>query len=268
MKKIPPLPMSSFRVIQTMQPSSSDTTSDDFLQSSKNSKAVRVAIVDLGVWIGSLNTFIEKLNAAQSEYEFFIVRQVVPSWLNSQKPKLVAWLEQQMQRPLNERELETITPHVIFEEYLPFGKRIQKQLGIRYIFGLTPSRIAVATGEEEPQPLIKYIDYFSSSKQGIGLISTDEILVFSKQVKRPLIAGVGVLLIGAVLAETNSKIDFHVEDRGCLFDYCEERSDVKFCIKKAFIEDSCLKLLPRKRRAAALAMVDVINSLDIQGELA
>jgi hypothetical protein len=261
----PALPPSPYRIVQSWHDFTTrgQDAADRVGLAGSRRRPTRVALVDLGAWIGELDTLIERLNAAQTQYELFRVRQAVPLWLTSKVPKLEQWLEVELRRPLTEEERASLEPHLILDEYRPFGARIQKQYGIPYVFGLTPAPVTVS-GDGGSDKFWDYVKCFSVSHKRVGLISTDSVLECSTKAKRPLVVGIGVLVIGAILAESTNTM-FHGKDeadRGCIFDYCDNRDNLVLSIQRPHIEESCLLKLSPRRRAAALRMVEVLAEWD------
>jgi hypothetical protein len=260
---LPVLPPSSHRIVQSWHDFTTrgQNAADRLGLAGDRRRPTRVALVDLGAWIGELDTLIERLNAAQMQYEFFRVRQAVPLWLTSQVPKLQQWLESELRRPLTVDERSSLEPHVILDDYQRFGARIQKQYGIPYVFGLTPAPVTSSEDAGSPGKFWDYVKCFIVSHKKVGLISTDGVLEFATKAKRPFVIGIGVLVIGAILAEsTNTKFHEKEEaDTGCIFDYCDKRNNLVLGIQRPHIEESCLFKLPPGRRAAAMRMVEVLS---------
>jgi hypothetical protein len=66
--------------------------------------------------------------------------------------------------------------------------------------------------------------------------------------------------IATLLAQMNPRLEFHKEDRGCIFDFNDERDTIVLGLRDLKIEDVCLRKMEKRYRDAAVAMVKSLHT--------
>lgn len=214
-----------------------------------------VGLWDLSSQVGELPRVIEALNASQAALTFFEIQAAVPSGLISRPERVIAWAEGRLARPLSRDEAAEIGNNVIYEDFAPRARTVRKELGLDHLVGFAPAMIAL---EEEGEI---YWNYFSMAEKGISLVSTYGIYAYARRARRPFEVAVAGIALSSLLATLNPKIEFHEENRGCLFDFNRDRDSLVATLRRAEIEPACLARIEPKYREAAVAMVAALRAL-------
>lgn len=220
----------------------------------RHPQVVQVGIWDLAGRVGRLPQVIEVVNAAQPPFAFFEVHAAIPAGLVSRPERVAAWAQKRRRRPLTRAERKELQNNVIDEDFFERAEVIRKDLGIAYLVGITPNMIAGADEDGVDW------NFFSSWDERLVLVSTFELREFARQAGRPFEACVAGIIVATLLVAMHfPDLSFHEEDRGCLFDYNEQRVTIVRCLKDPKIEPKCLKLIKLRYRSAAVAMVNVLR---------
>lgn len=218
-----------------------------------------VGLWDLSSQVGGLPRVIQHLNDAQPVLTFFEVQAAITTGLISRPSRVVEWARQRA--VLEPEELQEIESNVIFEDFAPRAEKVRKDLGLDYLVGFTPGKIAF-----EDEDGIHW-NYFSYGEGRIALVSLHGIYEYSRTARRPFEAAVAGIAVSQLLATMHAgEISYHEETRGCLFDFNEDRDSIVVAMRNPCIDPECLaRIRPRYRRAAA-ALADALRSYPAQAE--
>lgn len=211
-----------------------------------------VALWDIDARVGEMPAVINLLNKCQPVFTFFDLQAPIPGGLVIQSENFAAWASQRHQR-VSKKQQEEFQNNLMFNDFYKHARGVFKDIGVDYLVGITQYMVAGEEGGEF------YWNYFSTSSNRIILVSAYELREYATQAGRPFEVAVAMLVVGQLLATINKKIEFH-DDRGCLFDFNEDRVSLVDSIKAAQIEPGCLKLVDAKYRAAAEAMMKALRS--------
>lgn len=214
-----------------------------------------VGFWDLSSQVGELPRVVEALNASQPAFTFFEVQAAVPSGLISRPERVISWAQEKLERPLSDEEAAEIGNNVIYEDFAARARQVRNDLGLDHLIGIAPAMIALGEGEEI------FWNYFSVAEKRISFVSTYGVYGYARKAHRPFEVAVAGIALSSLLATLNPKVEFHEENRGCLFDFNRDRDSIVKTLRKAMIEPSCLARLEPRYREAAAAMVAALRDL-------
>jgi hypothetical protein len=219
-----------------------------FAGSPPPTKASRVGIWDLGAYVGRLPQVIEAVNRAQNELVFYEALAAMPTGTVSQPSRVRAW-SKALGGP---RRLPGLLANVIAEDFFKRAERVRRDLGLDYLAGLTAKMIADEDAEQV------YYNLLAAARSRLILVSTCDLRKYAARAGRPFESAVVGLVVAEVLTLLHRRLEFH-PDRGCLFDYNEDRAGIVKVLKDPRIEDSCLQKIPLAHRPAAVALVEALR---------
>lgn len=209
-----------------------------------------LGIWDVGARVGLLPEVIQRLNDAQNQFLFFEIAAIVPAGLISQPARILAWSRERMGRD----RAEKISKNVIAEDFFERARIVRESTRVDYLVGLTSSMVAFEEG------LSAHWDYFATHEPREGrliLVSTYELARFAREAGRRFEMAVASVLISVFLVARYRRVsglDFH-EDRGCLFDFNQERSTIVESFRRCAIEPACLGRIPEADRRSVADLV-------------
>lgn len=218
----------------------------------RSAKVFRVGLLDMGAWIGNLPKLLERLNAAQPLFTIFEIQAPVPSGLLRTPSGMAEWAAMHMGPQWKNK---TFAPHMISDDFFAAAADIRRDMGLDLIVGMTPAMVAGT----DPDGTV-FWNHFSDVVGKKILISTADLRTYSENANRPFEAGIGVLLVSALLVAVNKKLEYH-DDTGCIFDYNESRISLVGTLKQMIIDDQCLDRMTPVQRDAATNMVAVLKRM-------
>lgn len=219
----------------------------------------RVAVWDLGARVGHLQKVLELLNEAQQAFEFYSLLAPLPSGLESQRTKVLAWAKKHIRaqggRLTKSTAKDIHNKTIIDADFYRIARTVRGNISPRpdILAGLTPVWIAGIENDSRP-----CFDFFSSSSSKMVLVSTTDIRKISEKTNRPFEIAVAVLVISQVFVAANPALQFHSE-RGCLFDEEDDRFRFARTLRKLRVEDRCLRLMRVDHRAAIQHMIEALE---------
>ena len=214
---------------------------------------VTVGLWDLGSKVGRLPDVIEAMNEVQPVFTFFEVQAAIPAGLISLPDGVAAWAKERLGRPLKKAERDDILNNVIANDFFDHGETIRKDLGIDYLVGITPSMVAFEEGERV------YWNFFSTYWGRTVLVSTYDLRKYAEAADRTFEAAVLGVAIAQLLTALNPRLGYH-DNRGCLFDFNEERDTITDSLRDPRIEPECLGKIQPKYRDAASTLISLLSS--------
>jgi hypothetical protein len=207
--------------------------------SHEKQQAVKVAIVDIDAKAGFLPDLAQLVNGAQDYYNFEIAYIPVPSGY--------------VRTDLGSGVPQTFVPR-LYEVLKP----LLRQLRVDFICAVTQNLIAGGQSGRE------YWNFFTSSIEDnpqIFVISTFEMRRYALEAKVSFAKAVFRLCLSELVAlDPRWKLDFHKETAGCLFDFCEQRSDIIEGLRNMkFDHGPCRSRITDERQLKA---IDVFLALD------
>jgi hypothetical protein len=218
-------------------------------------RRVMIGIWDLGSWIGRLPDLLDLMNKAQQDYLFRTVQATVPVGLIRTSEGAIAWAKQASKRPLRKDELDSISSNAVDSDFYSIAEPVRKELGLDFLVGITPSKVAWKGGGRI------HWDYFSSYEGKLVIVSTYDLRRFSAETDTPFESFVAGIIVAQVLVAQFERrnLGFH-DNRGCLFDFNEDRESLKDKAGSVVIEEECLRCVGPRFRNSAIALTDLIRS--------
>jgi hypothetical protein len=208
---------------------------------------LRVGLWDLGAYVGALPAIVELLNGAQKEMSFFEVIAALPAGIVSQPARVRAWAEER-----TGSRLRGVEENVMAGDFFRRAGVVRKDLGLDYLAGITSRLVA----DEDREQV--YWNFFSARRGKLLLGSSAGLREYAKRAGRTFEYAVAGVILAQLMEALNPRLVFH-EDRGCLFDFNEDREGIVKVLKNPRIDDVCLKRMKPERRATAQAMVEALR---------
>lgn len=203
-------------------------------------KRIVVGLWSLDAWLGSLARMIEAINDAQRSFTFYEIQAAVPSGLISRPERMVSWLTEIYGEKLDDVTRQAIEDNLLANDFFGLADEVRKDLSLDYIIGLTPSMVAKEAADDQGRRTAIW-NHFSTFDGSVILASNYQLHDFARSTGRPI----GVFLLKVItsqlfVAMSWPKLGFHVEDRGCLFDYDASRTSLVGKVIDPKIEAECL----------------------------
>jgi hypothetical protein len=214
----------------------------------------------VGIWdfdssVGALPEILQQMNQVQRIFVFVEVIASPPSGLAARPEAVISWLRSTAPKlRLTKADRREIKENVIANAFFRWAKKVQRDLGVDYLVGITSGMVA---GVDEEGT---YWNHFASTENKLVLVSAYKMFDYAKQARRPYEAAVAGLVVSGLLALTNPSIEYHEETNGCLFDYNDDRDTIVKAIRHPTIDAECLKSIRPKYRDAALALLHLLKT--------
>src|ERR1043166_9119143 len=104
--------------------------------SAKRSR-LKVGILDLGAWLGSLPRVLTEMNRVQRTYLFFTVQATVPVGLIRRREGVVAWIHERRGTALTPDETNEAMTSMVADDFFAIADPIRTELGLDYLVGVT-----------------------------------------------------------------------------------------------------------------------------------
>jgi hypothetical protein len=208
----------------------------------------RVGIWDLGAYVGRLPAIIEALNASQQDFVFYEAIAAVPAGTVSQPERVRAWARELT----GSGRLPGVEQNVIAEDFFRRAGVVRRDLRLDYLAGITSHLIADEGAED-----IRW-NLFSTYRGKLVLVSSAGLREYAQRAGRPFEYAVAGVILAQLMGAVHPRLGFH-DDRGCIFDYNEDRAGIVKMLKAPRIDDQCLKLMKPAGRKTALAMVEALR---------
>jgi uncharacterized integral membrane protein len=218
-----------------------------------------IGVLDISAKAGLLFQVLEAMNRSQERFAFFPVQASVPMGVGLMGERVARMLPG-LDRDLSASDLDQIDRNVFAPDYVPYLATAREAVGVDMLAGLVAPLLAF----KEPDGGFHW-NYFSwSPDDGDAIsrevvVSTADVREFAAKAKRPVEAAIAVVTVAQVWAAL-FKVDFHDDTRGCLFDFCEDRTDLVGTFKAIRISDASLKQFPEVERPSVTKCVDAIQS--------
>lgn len=217
----------------------------------REKKVVTVALWDLDARVGGLGRLINQLNEAQPTFTFFELQAPLPAGLVIHADNFSAWARKRLDKRVSKGA--GFENNFMFDDFKKFAHVVRKNCGVDYLIGITQYMVAWTDGDD------MYWNYFTASDGKIILLSAFNVREYAQQAGRPFEVAVAGMAVAEVLSALSSRVEYHPENRGCLFDQNLQRDTIVESIRQARIEPGCLELIDKKYRDAAVALTDVLR---------
>ncbi|MDT5294036.1 MAG: hypothetical protein QOJ76_916 [Acidobacteriota bacterium] len=235
----------------------------------RGSSTVTVAVWDLDARVGLLPNIIETLNGSQDVFTFFDLQAPMPAglvirtehfddWVKHRTKQRVnnftAWVRDSSEKKrVSEKERREFKDNLMSNDFYRYARVIHKQLGVNYLAGVTQYKVA---GHENGD---YFWDYFSASQKGVLLASAFDLREYAHEAGRPFEVAVAQVVLAQLIVEMSPKVRFH-EDRGCIFDFNDNRVSIIRSIRETRIEPECLAKIAERYRGPVESMVAALRN--------
>jgi hypothetical protein len=192
----------------------------------RHPSVVLIGLWDIGAKVGKLPKIITALNDVQELFTFFEIQAALPVGITAKPERLVKWVQESRKRPPSKEERKEMDQNVMADELYEPADTIRKSLGIDYLIGLTPYMIAFYENYTPEW------GYFSWSGKRIVLASTFGLRQYADAAGCTFEVAAASVAISTLLVLLNPKLEFHKENRGCIFDFNEERDKIVLSLAK------------------------------------
>ena len=217
------------------------------------SRALRIGLWDLSTWITRLQIVIEQLNMAQTKFEFWEISAPVPVGLTSSRERILEWARARG-LPIDEDATTGLRENILDTDFYAHAEGIRQAEELDYFVGFTPAMIAF---EERGAA---YWNYISSFREHDLLVSLCDFPEFAKRARRPLAVLALYSTIAQLMVAFHDELNFHAEQRGCLFDLNADRKSIVQSVRQLRVDDQCFKKVPDASQGALLAMLRTLRS--------
>ena len=219
----------------------------------RKTDATTVGVWDLGAWSGRLPSLLSSMNNVQKTYRFIMVEATVPLGIIRKKEAVIEWAERQTKRRLTPKERKEMGDNVVAHDFFSVAHAVRRDIGIDYLAGVTPSMVAFKEGKKV------YWNFFSTFEGRCILASTYELREFAQESKRPFEVFLAEIILAQMLSAQYRGLEFHEEQKFCLFDLNQDRHSLVETARKIQIDPGCRRKIGLKSRDAAVALVGLLR---------
>ncbi|WP_380784852.1 hypothetical protein [Sphingomonas sp. R86521] len=201
----------------------------------------RIGVIDYDAKAGLLFGLLQKVNRSQERYMFYPVEAPLPTGLGRFSAEVVAEYRARGRRITEEGEAELLE-NVLVDDFQPHLSSIRSKVGVDMIVGVVAPMLAWT----EADGRLRW-NFFAVGEGSEAMVSAYHLREFAIQAKRTFEASVAMLIMAQVWSSMFD-IEYHDECRGCLFDYCENRSDLTSALRRIIMDPECLAKVPNGER--------------------
>jgi hypothetical protein len=215
----------------------------------------QIGIWDIDVNAGFLFRVLDVLNHCQKLFKFKRIEATVPMGLTlagARTREIVKSYGRDDQDP--DIANNTYAPDIL-KVAQPIAKSLDTDLLVCVV---APMIMDLLTKAEDGQDGIGW-NFFSTSYRDVAVVSAYDLRIYAAEAKRPFEATLAGVVLGAVLAAVFRDVSFHDETRGCILDYCEDRSDIVQMFRKFGLCDETRAQIPKAAQPQVLKMLDALR---------
>jgi hypothetical protein len=209
----------------------------------------KIGVIDLSAKAGLLFNVLEKVNRKQSRYTFYPVEAPLPMGLGRISKRLIPEIAGMS---VQEAPTEDLLNNVISEDFFPLLKRTREVVGVDRMVGLVGPMLAWSEDGDFNW------NFFLVPDGDDVLVSAFEIRDFAHQAHRSFEAAMAMLVVRSVWA-LNFNIPSNLQSVGCIFDFCEQRSDLISVLRRMEISPACLDRIPHDERENVQKCLEAIR---------
>lgn len=217
-----------------------------------------IGVLDISAKAGLLFKVLEAMNRSQDRFAFFPVQASVPMGVGLMGERVARMLPD-VDRNFSASELNQIDQNVFAPDFIPYLATAREAVGVDMLAGLVAPLLAF---EEEGSFHWNYFSWSPGGDSAISrevMVSTADVREFAAKAQRPVEAAIAVVTVAQVWAALFN-VNFHADSRGCLFDFCEDRTDLIGTFKSITISEASLGEFPEIERPSITKCVDAIRS--------
>lgn len=223
---------------------------------SERRKALLIGVWDVGADIrNELTVVLSRINEVQKQLVFVDVIAPVPAGLTTQPELLKRYNEHYGNEPDSYSE-EDFEPTVLAETFLPLALATMQETGLNRLVGVTASGVGDASDG------VFEWDNLTATSDVCSLVSTKYLIGIAAKAKRPVSVFVAWLILGQLLVDVSDELEYHAEDRVCLFDEnADDFSTLPEAVIAGRIEQICLDLIAPHLKEPAIAIAKALSSI-------
>ena len=222
---------------------------------SKGQSSRRIGIWDVDVNAGFLYRVLDILNHRQKLFKFQRIEATVPMGLTIAGTRTREIAKQYGSDPENPDITKNTFAGDILKVARPMVKSLQVDLLVCVVAPMIMARLTKAADGKDG---IGW-NFFSISYDDVAIVSAYNLRNYATNANRPFEASLAAVVLGAVLAAVFNKVEFHVETRGCILDYCDNRDDVVEMLRAIDICQESLAQVPESAQDAVRKMLNAIK---------
>lgn len=216
--------------------------------SARTTKTTTVGLWDLGTMSGDLGVACMKMNKAQHLFRFLLIRAVVPSGILRTPSDMEDWYRKSVRNKPRATDLAEMRVNLLANDFFPIGHAMKKHYGLDQVVGLTSAMVA---GEEDGS---LYWNYFSTHEKDVALVSAYDMQRYAKESGRSVHAVLFMLIMTQLVVNRFPRLQYHHDDRGCVFDHDGERDRLVDKLKEPRIDETCMQCIPASQREEILEL--------------
>lgn len=216
----------------------------------------KIGVFDVSARAGLLFNVLEHVSRRQSRYTFYPVEASLPMGLGLISDAFRSRLAKSGIQ-VSEEDWGELTENIAVQEFFPFLAETRKRIEVDVIVGLFGPMLAWT---ERDDSLNWAWNYFSLGEGDEVAISAYGIRHYAEEAGRPYEAAIAMMAMSQVWASMYPDLHFHSESRGCPFDFCENRSDLIFSIKRMELCPESLSAIPVTERHSVEKCLEAIRS--------
>jgi hypothetical protein len=212
-------------------------------------------IVDLDVRAGFLPNVLDRISARQSSFRFELIVATFPTGLTRAGPRVRPILEQ-LGVQISDEDLEA---NVYAPDIFRAAKSLKRDMGFKALGVTVSKKILDLEALDSAGEKVEW-DLFSTSSDGIAIASAYELREYARKAKREFEACLASMLVAALFVEYFPKVEFHKDTRRCIFDRCDDRSEIVRGLKEMKISKEVLKSFPLGVRSDVERVIAAIRN--------
>jgi hypothetical protein len=212
-----------------------------------------IGVADIDVFVGYLPDVFRAINQAQKAFQFEKVLIPIRAGLPMSGERT-----RQIVRKVGQRITKyDIANNVYAPDLRAAARPVLKKLALD-VLGVLVKRMIL----EEEEPGRFSWNLFWTGESRTFIVSAYDVADYADEAGRPIEACVASMAVAAALAALFPKIETHLETRGCLFDYCEDRSDIVRGFREMAICAESLALFPEWAQAPVGKVLAAIRAYE------
>lgn len=210
-------------------------------RSSASAHSHKIGIIDINAKAGLLFALLQKVNRSQDRYKFYPVEAPVPMGLGMFSHELVEEVRKERE-DIDDADQADIINNVLVDDFQPHLRAIRSTVAVDTLVGVVAPMLAW----KQEDGRLRW-NFFAVGDGSEVMVSTYDLRDFAVEAGRTFEASVAMLIMAQIWSLMFG-IDYHDDCRSCLFDYCENRSDLANALREITIDADCLDRIPQDER--------------------
>jgi hypothetical protein len=207
----------------------------DEVRGSRGPETITIGVWDISARMPYLYDLVETLNVKKEYLLFFEVVASPPLGIEA-NAKRIEELARSLGKRVSPEDLAGIRRNIVSDDVLPRVRRLRERFALDQAVGIVRQPILIDSSKA-----IDW-DFYADAEEHEALVSTDGVREYAAQAGRSFEASVGYLILGIVACAIQDDVDYHKENRGCLFDYNESRETLVHSLKMFRLCEQCTEI--------------------------